>query len=146
MPLSFLQVWKALIISPQLRSQPLVTGSKIMNGFYRMLVICASCSQKPGDLDWLRGHYELSPLSPIFPKLKTYRPAWLKDVKQMLFADICIPKIFFPLAQKCGQCKYWILFLLLSQVWTRNGDLKKQKENTRLCGSRNHIFNSNLML
>lgn len=95
MPLSFLQVWKALIISPQLRSQPLVTGSEIMNGFYRMLVICASCSQKPGDLDWLRGHYELSPLSPIFPKLKTYRPAWLKDVKQMLFADICIPKIFF---------------------------------------------------
>lgn len=47
----------------------------------------------------------LSPLSSIFPKLKTYRPKWLNDGKQTLFTQ-CNKVIFF-----CHWRKKYVLFL-----------------------------------
>lgn len=95
--LVFLQVWKAPIISPGLRSQPPITCQKIMNGLYSMSFICASCSQKA----WRRliGCWELWPLSlSHIPQTKNIqpRPTCLNDVKQTLFTHICIPKISPP--------------------------------------------------
>lgn len=94
--LVFLQAWKAPIISPGLRSQPPIRCLKNNEWFLQHVGhLCFLFPEEPRLRIGCRDIMSFSPLSPIFPKLKTHRPERLNDVKQTLFTHICAPKCFF---------------------------------------------------
>lgn len=96
--------WKAPIISPGLRSQPPIRCLKNNEWFLQHVGhSCFLFPEAPRLRIGCRDIMSFSPLSPIFPKLKTHRPERLNDVKQTLFTHICAPKCFFSPPEICAE-------------------------------------------